>query len=99
MPAAVLFHLVREWRARPHQRHVTAEDVPELRQLVETGLAKHASQGVTRGSFTSLNTCSIAGCVCALPDVMKLVTYARCRAWSASTYMVRNLSIVKGFAD
>ena len=43
MPGLVLLELVRERRARPDERHVAAQHVPELRQLVEARLAQEAS--------------------------------------------------------
>src|SRR2546421_2528540 len=39
----VLLNLVRERRTRPDDRHLTAEDVPELRQLVDREAAQDAA--------------------------------------------------------
>ena len=44
VPGPVMLDLVRQRRARPNQRHLTAEHVPELRQLVEAGLSQHATE-------------------------------------------------------
>ena len=44
VPGLVLLDLVRQRRARPDQRHVASEHVPELRQLVEARLAQEAAE-------------------------------------------------------
>ena len=40
MPRLVFFHFGRQWRARPHYRHGTLDDVEQLRQFVEAELAQ-----------------------------------------------------------
>src|SRR5688572_8962849 len=40
VPRFVAVHLVRKRRAWADERHLALEDVPELRQLVETGAAQ-----------------------------------------------------------
>ena len=43
LPVGVPLDLVAERRPRPDQAHVAADDVPELRQLVERGAAEEAA--------------------------------------------------------
>src|SRR5216683_4870094 len=43
VPNVVNFKLVRNWRARANERHVSAQDVPELGEFVQTGLSQKSS--------------------------------------------------------
>ena len=45
VPVLVLCDLAGRWRARPHQAHLTHKNIPELRQLIEAGLAQKTANG------------------------------------------------------
>ena len=45
LPPLVLFHFVRNGRARAHQRHVALQHVPQLRPFVDRELAQAAADG------------------------------------------------------
>src|ERR1700689_3987542 len=44
MPYIVRFNLVWNWWPRTHQRHLAAENIPELRQFIEAGAAHDSAQ-------------------------------------------------------
>ena len=54
MPALVLFDLVRDRWPRSDQRHLAAQNVPQLRQLVEAGLAEDPADGGDAGVVDDL---------------------------------------------
>ena len=54
VPERVLADLARERRARPHDRHVAREHVPELRELVERGLANELAHARDAGVVLDL---------------------------------------------
>ena len=43
LPRFVFFHFLRHGRPRANKRHITAQDVPQLRQLVHAGAAQPAA--------------------------------------------------------
>src|SRR5690349_15718974 len=45
LPGLVLFHLFRNRGPWTHERHVSAQDIPDLRQLIEAGAAQPAADG------------------------------------------------------
>ena len=96
MPGLVLLDFVRQRRPRPDERHVAAQHVPELRQLVEAGLAQNVPDRRDPRIVGDLEH-AVAPRRCSWPPLMNWVTYSWWIAWSASGRIVRNFSIVKGF--
>ena len=74
VPGLVLLDLVRQRRPRADERHVAAQHVPELRQLVEARLAQNASDRRDARIVGQLEHLLAARAVSAAFALMKLLT-------------------------
>ena len=84
--------LVRDARPRADERHVAAQDVDQLRQLVEARLAQPAAERVTASAAVELVEAVRRS---ASPSRSSSLGCTRgARASSVSTFIVRNLSAV-----
>ena len=88
----------RRWAVAVPQAHVTAQDVEELRQLVQAGLADEAAHSRDAQSAFQLEAASAAGRQFGRAQVpwIRRVTWAWCRVFGAAT-MEPNSNIVKGW--
>ena len=90
----VVVDLVVDRRPRPDERHVAAQHVPELRQLVQARAAQeaaHARDAVVLGELEQRAARS-----CSSSPVIRPSTNARCASWPRAGGIVRNLLTANG---